>query len=184
MPGRIDGQRALRQRGSSRRRIHLARADAAQDHVDPRDQLARAERLCHVIVAADLEFQHAIDLVVARGEKQDRHVGGLSDLAADFKPVKLGHADVEDDEVRPVGGKAGQALFAVARFGHGHAGLAQRHADDFADVQVVVDSKDAVGQFHLRSAIGRRLISMAVQPALQPPAPKTPASPRSNIRLQ
>jgi hypothetical protein len=105
MPGRIDGQRALRQRGSSRRRIHLARADAAQDHVDPRDQLARAERLCHVIVAADLEFQHAIDLVVARGEKQDRHVGGLSDLAADFKPVKLGHADVEDDEVRPVGAR-------------------------------------------------------------------------------
>src|ERR1043166_6918086 len=38
-----------------------------QDHVPPRDQLARAERFGHVIVAADLQPQHAVDLVVARG---------------------------------------------------------------------------------------------------------------------
>ena len=125
--------------------VQIARDDAAQDHIHPRDQLARAEGFCDVIVAADLEAKDAVDFVVARGQKQDRHVGGFPDLPADFEPVELGHADVEDDEVRPVGGKAGECLPAVARLGHGHLGLAQRHADDFADMQVVVDGEDAMG---------------------------------------
>jgi hypothetical protein len=157
--------------------LSISRADAAQDHVHSRDQLARAERLCDVIVAADLQPQHAIDLVVARGEKQDRHVGGPSDLPAHFEPVELGHADVEDDEVRSVGGKAGEALLAVARLGHGHAGFSERHPNDFADVQIVVDGKDAMGHVGLRSAGGRLFVAVAVEPALQAPASKTPAPP-------
>src|ERR1700749_4562799 len=49
---------------------------ATRDRGDARDQLARAERFCHVVVAADLEPEHAVDLLVPRGQKQDRHVGG------------------------------------------------------------------------------------------------------------
>src|SRR5262245_54628444 len=48
---------------------------AAQDDVDPRDDLARAERFRHIIVAADLKADDSVDLVIARREKQDWYVG-------------------------------------------------------------------------------------------------------------
>ena len=156
----IDRRAALRQRGLRRPWPRRAR-DAAQDDVDPRHQLARAERLRHVVVAADLEAEDAVDLLVARRQEQDRHVGGLADLAADVEPVELGHADVEHDQIGPVGGKAGERLLAVARLGHGHAGLLQRDADDLADVAVVVDDENAMRQVPLRSACGRLLVLVA-----------------------
>src|SRR5262249_41525411 len=97
---------------------------------------------------------------------------------------ELGHADVEDNEIGLVGGEAGERLLAVARLGHRHLGLAKRDADDFAYVEIVIDGEDAVGHESLRSAGGRRLINrVIVEPALQSPAPETPASPGSHIRL-
>ena len=123
---------------------------AAQDDVHPRDQFARAERLGDVVVAADLEAKHAVDLVVARRQKQDRHVGGLAHFPADVEPVEFGHADIENDQVGPVGGKAGKRLLAVPCLEHGHPRFFQRDADDFADMQVVVDDENAVRQTSLR----------------------------------
>ena len=119
---------------------------AAQDHIDPRHQLARAERLGDIVVAADLETEHAIDLVVARRQEQDRHIGGLADLAADIEPVQLRHADIEHDEGRLLSRKLRQRLDAVARLGGDHAGLAQGEANHLPDMRVVVDDKDAMSQ--------------------------------------
>src|SRR4051794_4821146 len=45
-------------------------------HADPRDELAWAEGLGHVVVAADLEAENAVDLFVPRGPEQDRHIRG------------------------------------------------------------------------------------------------------------
>src|SRR5262249_59885081 len=39
---------------------------ASQDDVDPRNHLARAERLGHIVVAAELEADDPVDLVIAR----------------------------------------------------------------------------------------------------------------------
>src|SRR5664279_1909319 len=47
---------------------------APQDAAHARDELARRERLGDVVVGAELEADDAIDLVAARGEKEDRHV--------------------------------------------------------------------------------------------------------------
>ena len=44
----------------------------AQDRPDARDQLARAERLGQVVVGAELEAEQLVELVVARGEHDDR----------------------------------------------------------------------------------------------------------------
>ena len=44
----------------------------AQQRPDPGDQLARAERLGHVVVAAQLQAEDPVDLVVAGGEEDDR----------------------------------------------------------------------------------------------------------------
>ncbi len=119
-----------------------------QDRVDPRHQFARAERLCHIVVAADFEAQDAVDLLVARRQEQDRRVGGLPDLPADFQPVHLRHADVEHDEFVDVAVELAQRLLAVLRDGDRHAGLFEREADDVADMRVIVDDEN--GMSHVR----------------------------------
>ena len=151
---RIDRQSALRKRGRGCLCVLPARSHAAQDDVHPGDEFARAEGLRDVIVTADLEAQHAIDLVVARGEKQDRNVRGFSDFPADVQAVEFRHADIQNDQVRPVAGKAGQCFLAVARLEYGHPGLLQCDTDDLADMQVVVNDQDTVGQTSLRRGSG------------------------------
>src|SRR5689334_8927419 len=54
---RIDGQPALRQRCRGRSGLLAAHRDAAQDDVHPRNQLAWAERLGDIVVAADFEAE-------------------------------------------------------------------------------------------------------------------------------
>ena len=46
--------------------------DAAQQRARAGQQLAHAERLGQVVVGADLQAQHAVDLLGPRGEHQDR----------------------------------------------------------------------------------------------------------------
>jgi hypothetical protein len=94
--------------------------------------------------------EHPIDFIVARRQKQDRHVGGFPDLPADLEPVEFRHADIEHDQVRPVAAETAQRLLAVARLGHGHAGLHERDANDLADVEIIVDDEDAVRHSSLR----------------------------------
>jgi hypothetical protein len=101
-------------------RILTARSHATQDDVHPCDEFARAEGLGDIVVAADLQTQYAIDLVVAGGEKKDRHVRGLSDFAADVQAVEFRHADIQNDQIRPVGGKSGQCFLAVAGLEDSH----------------------------------------------------------------
>ena len=48
---------------------------AAQDGAHPRGDLARAERLGHVVVAAQFEADDAVDLVGTGGQEQHRQVG-------------------------------------------------------------------------------------------------------------
>ena len=76
---------------------------AAQVGLDARHQLARAEGLGDVIVAADFETQHAVHFFGARREKHHRSArqhGGLADLAAQLEAVDVGQHDVEHDEIR------------------------------------------------------------------------------------
>ena len=151
---RVDRQTALRKRCRGCFCVLSARSHAAQDDVHPGDEFARAERLGDVIVTADLEAQHAIDFVIARGEKQDWEVRGFSDFPADVEAVEFRHADVQNDQVRPVVSKARQCFLAVARLEYGHPGLLQCDTDDLAYVQVVVNNQDTVGQTGLRRGSG------------------------------
>src|SRR6478672_10243432 len=52
------------------------RADAAQNRADPGHELARAERLGHIIVGARVEAADTVALLAARSQHHDRNIGG------------------------------------------------------------------------------------------------------------
>ena len=73
---------------------------AAQQRLDPAHQLAQPERLGQVVVGAELEPDDLVDLVVARGQDQHRHLGPRgAQTAQDLEAVHPGEADVEDHEI-------------------------------------------------------------------------------------
>ena len=63
-----------------------------QHGLDARDQLARAEGLGHVVVGAELEAEHPVDLLVARRERDHRRLAERPDAPADLEPVDAGQA--------------------------------------------------------------------------------------------
>ena len=73
---------------------------AAQNALDPGDELARIERLRQVVVGADLETDDLVHVLVASGQHQDRDVGALAHAAADLEAVHVGQVEVEDDQRR------------------------------------------------------------------------------------
>ncbi len=92
---------------------------ALEDRAHPRDQLARAEGFGDVIVGAEFEPEDAVDLVVAGGQEQDRHLGARTDPAAGLEPVHLGQADVEHDQIGRLARGMDQRLRAIGGGDHG-----------------------------------------------------------------
>ncbi len=114
----------------------------SQHGLGARYQFAGRERLAKVIIAAELEPEHAIDLLVRGGEKDDRHAAGLAQLAAHFEAIHLRHAHVQHDQVRGVRARRRQRVAAVRRFVYAESGLRQSISRHFAQVRVVVDEQD------------------------------------------
>ena len=77
--------------------------DPPQQHPDPGHELARRERLGHVVVGADAEPDEQVGLVVAGGEHQHRAPGGRPAAPAHLEAVEAGQHQVEHDEVRVAG---------------------------------------------------------------------------------
>ena len=106
-------------------------------------ELGHRERLGDVVVGAELQTQHAVDLVVAGGEKHDRDVGLGPDGAADIESVEIaGKSDVEEDELgaafgdhleRPLTGRRLVGAVAVAP---------EVQLDEVGDVRIVLDDDD------------------------------------------
>ena len=87
-----------RDRVAGRRRPPL---DPPQQRPHARDQLARRERLGHVVVGADGEPDEQVGLLGARGQHQHRHRPVALHAPADLEPVEPGQHQVEHDEVGP-----------------------------------------------------------------------------------
>ena len=78
-------------------------------------ELADRERLRDVVVGAELEPDHLVELVVAGREHDDRHGAARPEALADLEPVELRQHQVEHDEVDVLRREAAQRLLAVAR---------------------------------------------------------------------
>jgi hypothetical protein len=143
--------------------LRLARS-SSQHSGDARHQLARAEGLGDVVVGAELEAEHAVELFVAAGQKDDRHFAPRSNLPAHGQAVVLRHQDIEHDQLGRARLELAQRLSAILGLGDLVRSALERVAHHLAQVAVVVGDQDARHALFL-SAVG------AARPCPPPPAP-------------
>ena len=109
---RVEPQLAHLERPLARRR---RRGAAAQHRPDARHHLAGAERLDHVVVGPELEAHHAVGLLPARREHDDRHLGVAPQLATDVVARAVRQHHVQQHQV----GRAAARLLERRRHGAG-----------------------------------------------------------------
>jgi hypothetical protein len=139
--GAVQAQPAHRHRA-----VGVVVARAAQHGLDARQQLARRERLDHVVVGTQLQSEDPVDLAVACGEHDDRYVAGEVVAAPAAGQVQAAHArqhPVEQDQVRHALGDRRGRLAAVAGVDRLVVALAQGEGHHVADGRFVIDDEDA-----------------------------------------
>src|SRR6267143_340013 len=138
----IEGERA----GADRLVLRLGRLGGpAQHRAYARRDLARGERLEHVVVGAKLQADHAVRLLVTAGEDDHGHVTPLPQRAEEREPAPVRQHEVEDHEVGAVRETARLAqrggLFDL------EAVAPERESEALADGRLIVDEED---RCHLR----------------------------------
>jgi len=137
------------------RRVGEIAVGPPQQRLDPAHQLAQAVRLRQVVVGAQLEPDHLVDLVVAGRQDEDRRLRARgTEPPQDLKPVDPRQADVEDDEVRGLVRREVEALLAAPGDGDLVALLLERVLDAARDRIFVFDDQD--GRTHVRDATPRQ----------------------------
>jgi hypothetical protein len=92
---------------------------SAQQGAHARLQFQHRERLGDVVVGAEFEAEHAVELGGACGQHQDRHlVASGAQRAAQVQPRQTGQAQVEHDGVEALLDRQRQAGRALAGDGH------------------------------------------------------------------
>jgi len=130
-------------RSASTAPTRTAAVRCAQQRLDARDHLLEAERLRHVVVAAQRQAPHRLLGAVSRGEEQHRRVVALAPQPpAHLETVDVGQHDVEQQEVRRVRAHGRQGAAPVTGHLDGEAEVAQRGAQEEPDVLLVVDDED------------------------------------------
>ena len=135
---------------------------AAEDALDARHELARVERLRQVVVGADLEADDLVDVLVAGGEHQDRHVRGLAHAAADLDPVDVGQHQVEDDQRGLLGRDLRQRGAAGGDGAHVVAGVLEVEGDERGDRRLVLDDQNRLRAGGHQPVVGRCTLFSAV----------------------
>ena len=126
--------------------LGVAGTGAAGDRADAGEQLARRERLGHVVVGAHLEAEDLVALLDAAGDHDHGDVLGvrvLLEAAADLPAVELRDHDVEQDQV---GVDLARLLEGVGAGGGDDdvvTLLGEVVADQVGDVALVFDDEDA-----------------------------------------
>ena len=115
----------------------------AQGHLDPRHDLSRAEGLGDVVIAAHLETEDAVHLVVAR--RAEEHRGPVilgAHPTTDLRAVHAGEADIEDHGIRSPLTDGGKPPQAVGLDRHGIARSIQVETEHVGNGGLVLDDED------------------------------------------
>ena len=115
---------------------------AADDRADAGEQLARREGLREVVVRAELEPHHAVRLLAARGEHDDRHVGAGAQLAADLEAVLAGQHEVQQHRVVAARERLLEPAPPVGDVHHREAVALEVLAGEVGEPAVVLDEED------------------------------------------
>ena len=119
---------------------------AAQHGPYPGEKLLGREGLDHVVVGADLEPEHAIDLVTLGGQHHDGQRGGrgiLAEAPAHLEAVHRRHHEVEQDEIRRGRLHLAERLFAAGGRRDLVAFPLEMMDDELADVRLVLHDQHA-----------------------------------------
>ncbi len=116
---------------------------AAKHRADARDELDHRERLGEVIVGADLETDHGVELGVARGQHDHRDVALPADRAAHRQAIHARQHEIEDHQVGFGRAEDLETFFAVLRCRDLVPFASQGVADGVTEVGLVIDEKDA-----------------------------------------
>ena len=123
----------------------LDRMGATQNRLDPGDQLARIERLGHVVVRAELESRKPIGFLDPGRQHDDGHVTLAAQCLRHLETIHARQAEVQHDQVGPLRAGEGKRVDTVGRGNHGEAAMAQVVPRDLRDRRLVIDDKD---RFH------------------------------------
>src|SRR5436190_22317 len=116
---------------------------APEDRADPRDQLARTERLGHVVVGARSQSLELVLLRRPRRDHDDRNVGSFTKRPADIETGEPGEHEIEDDEIRRTLGGGGEGVGAGVREIDLVPGVAQVQRDRLLRARIVLDHQNA-----------------------------------------
>ncbi len=109
-----------------------------QDRSHPGNQLSRREGLRHIVVSAELQSKHFVDLVVTGGEKDDRHIKLGPEHTAKVKAVQLTRKpDVDEDHPRTAPLDLGETLGGIRSAHDLEPLVSQVHAHKLSDVEIV-----------------------------------------------
>jgi hypothetical protein len=113
-----------------------------QDRLDARHQFARGKGFGHIIIGAQFQSDDAVDLIIACGQKQDRHLGHGPDAAADLKAVHFRQTHIQHDQVGLFARGMHQGALAIAGGEDSVACPLQCQRHQVAQARVVIDKQD------------------------------------------
>ena len=120
-------------------------AARAEDGADPQDQLADAEWLDDVVVGAQLETDHPVDLLALGGQHHHRRLAGggvAPDPPADLGPRDVGQHEVQQHDVGREPLHRLQTVGAVLGCLNREAGGGQVVGQQLAKIGLVLDDQD------------------------------------------
>jgi hypothetical protein len=146
------------------------RRHAAQNDADARHQFARRERLRHIVIGADLQAHHAVDLIAAGGQENHRRIAKLAQAAAHLQPAHIRQADIEHHQFRhrsaALPAHDGQRLFAQRHMQRREAVGAQRVGDAIRNRLLILHDQDS--SRHSKSTSSTPADSTAARPQSPP----------------
>src|SRR5205085_7422488 len=150
VPGTLMARRIERHRTAYDDRLALAvlalarQFAAPEQGADALDQEPLRERLADIIVGPHPQAEQFIDLVILRGQENDREVAVPPQLAQKLHAVHPRHLDVEDGDIDRLRRHALQRLGPVAEAAHRETLGLERHRHRGQDVPVVIDKGNRI----------------------------------------
>ena len=124
---------------------------APQHRTDPSEQFPESERLDQVVVRAELEAHHTVDLLSLCGDHDDRNVGPGTEHPAYLRSVDVRKPQVEQHEIgwfRSQRARASRDPFDAESF------AAETRCERLRDRVLVLDEQDVHAQSVASSVAG------------------------------